>query len=130
MPVWGSSEILRNMTEDDDDDKTSESLFWANLLGTCRFLGDMSLGEQIARSLIDMEPRWEDVARVKEMMKDRKVGRMPGCNLIDLKEIVHKLKVGDNLREGMEVSMMMGEIAQKLSFSSKQPSLNNPETGI
>jgi pentatricopeptide repeat protein len=145
--IQQAEEILRNMAEDDYDDKTSESLFWANLLGSCRFLGDVSLGEQIARSLIDMEPqkpsyyqlllnvyavggRWEDVARVKEMMKDRKVGRMPGCNLIDLKEIVHKLKVGDNLREGMEVSMMMGEIAQKLSFSSKQPSLNNPETGI
>ncbi|KAE8010662.1 hypothetical protein FH972_007013 [Carpinus fangiana] len=148
--IQQAEEILRNMPEDDDN-KTSESLFWANLLGSCRFQGDVSLGEQIAKSLIDMEPqkpsyyqlllnvyavggRWEDVARIREMMKDRKVGRMPGCNLIDLKEIVHKLKVGDNLREGMEeVSMLMGELAQKFSFSSnpsKQPSLNNTETGI
>ncbi|KAK9990125.1 hypothetical protein SO802_025110 [Lithocarpus litseifolius] len=120
--IQKAEEILRNMPE--DEDKSSESLQWANLLGSCRFLGDVSLGERIAKSLIDMDPQnpsyyqlllnvyavagqWEDVARVKEMMKDRKVGRMPGCNLIDLKEIVHNLKVGDYWRERMEEASMM-----------------------
>lgn len=62
---------------------------------------------EIAISLIDMEPqniayyrlllnvyaaacRWDDVAWVKEMMKENKVGRLPGCSLVDLNEIVHE----------------------------------------
>lgn len=147
--IQKAEEILRNMPE--DEDKSSESLLWANLLGSCRFLGDVSLGERIAKSLINMDPqkpsyyqlllnvyavagRWEDVARVKEMMKDQKVGRLPGCNLIDLKDIVHKLKVGDYWQEGMEeVSMMMGELAQKsslLSTALKRSPVHNTKTGI
>ncbi|KAK7820215.1 pentatricopeptide repeat-containing protein [Quercus suber] len=124
--IQKAEEILRNMPE--DEDKSSESLQWANLLSSCRFLGDVSLGERIAKSLIDMDPQnpsyyqlllnvyavagqWEDVARVKEMMKDRNVGRMPGCNLIDLKELVHSLKVGDYWQERMEeASMMMDKL--------------------
>nr|POE59510.1 pentatricopeptide repeat-containing protein [Quercus suber] len=124
--IQKAEEILRNMPE--DEDKSSESLQWANLLSSCRFLGDVSLGERIAKSLIDMDPQnpsyyqlllnvyavagqWEDVARVKEMMNDRNVGRMPGCNLIDLKELVHSLKVGDYWQERMEeASMMMDKL--------------------
>ncbi|KAG2694129.1 hypothetical protein I3760_08G127300 [Carya illinoinensis] len=146
--VQEAEEILRNVPE---DDKSSESLFWANLFGSCRFLGDVSLGEKIAKSLIKMEPheplsyqlllnvyavagRWEDVAWVKDMMKDRKVGRMPGCNLKDLKEIVHELKVSDSWREGMdEVSMMMSALAKKSSLScpnSKQLHLNDTDFNL
>lgn len=141
--VKQAEEILRNMPE---DDKSSESLFWANLFGSCRFLGDVSLGEKIAKSLIEVEPhkpssyqlllnvyavacQWEDVARVKDMIKARKVGRIPGCNLKDLKEIVHELRVSDYWREGMdEVSLMMDALAKKSSLSSpnsKQPHLND-----
>lgn len=147
--IQQAEEIVRNMPV---DDKSSESLFFANLLCSCRFLGGVSLGEQIAKSLIELDPQkpsyyqlllnvyavagqWEDVARVKEMMKDRRVvGRLPGCNLVDLKEIVHEMKVGDYWREGMEeVSMMMGELAKKSSLlhtTSKQPPLYNTETAI
>ena len=88
------------------EDLTKESLSWANMLGSCRFQGDITVGEQIAISLIDMEPqntayyrlllnvyaaagRWEDVAWVNEMMKENKLGRRPGCNLVDLNEIIH-----------------------------------------
>lgn len=104
--IQEAAKIIRKMPEIAVN-LSSESLAWANVLGSCRFQGDVSLGEQIAISLIDMEPqniayyrlllnvyaaayRWDDVAWVKEMMKENKVGRLPGCSLVDLNEIVHK----------------------------------------
>ncbi|PRQ47354.1 putative tetratricopeptide-like helical domain-containing protein [Rosa chinensis] len=104
--IQEAEEMIRKMPEVAED-LTKESLAWANVLGSCRFQKDVTVGEQIAISLIDMEPQniayyrlllnvyaaagqWEDVAWVKEMMKENKVRRLPGCNLVDLNEIVHK----------------------------------------
>ncbi|XP_044470212.1 pentatricopeptide repeat-containing protein At3g51320 isoform X2 [Mangifera indica] len=103
-----AEELLGKMPE--DMELPSESLVWVNILSSCRFQGDVALGERIAKSLIDMDPhdfsyyrlllnvydvagRREDVAMVKEQIKERKFGKMPGCGLVDLKEIVHELKL-------------------------------------
>ncbi|KAM6591328.1 hypothetical protein CsatA_013933 [Cannabis sativa] len=111
--VKPAEEIIRNIPHHIVDE-SQDSLIWANLLSSCRFEGDFWFGEQIAKSGIDREPhnlsyyrlllnvyatagRWEEVARVKEMLKEKIVGSMPGCNLIDLKEIVHNPR-GEELR--------------------------------
>ncbi|CAN8278739.1 unnamed protein product [Cochlearia groenlandica] len=102
-----AEEILKNLPE---EDVTSESVKWANLLSMSRFTGNPTLGESIAKSLIETDPlnykyyhllmnvysvagRWEDVDRVREVVKERKIGRIPGCGLVDLKYIVHDLRV-------------------------------------
>ncbi|KAF5753061.1 hypothetical protein HS088_TW01G00979 [Tripterygium wilfordii] len=113
--VQEAEEILRNLPGDIED-LSSEFVVWANLLASCRFQGDIELGERIAKSLIDREPRnfayyrlllniyavagrWEDVAAVKDVMEERRIGRIPGSRLVDLKEIVHGLKVKHILQE-------------------------------
>ena len=72
----------------------------------------MTVGERIATSLIAKEPenfsyyqlllnvyavagQWEDVARVRQIMKESRIERVPGCNLVDL-------KVGKQWRESVE----------------------------
>ncbi|GAB2282867.1 hypothetical protein Dimus_017402 [Dionaea muscipula] len=137
-------ETVRKMKECESSSSSSssvssEALLWASLLGSCRFQQDVSLGEQVARSLIELEPqnimcyalllnihavagRWEDVARVKEMVKEKVAGqRVPGCSLIDLIEIVHKFKVGQCKREGMQIVMMMAQMAQRENSSNPIP---------
>ncbi|KFK34373.1 hypothetical protein AALP_AA5G136900 [Arabis alpina] len=103
-----AEEILKNLPE---EDMPPESAKWANLLSSSRFTGNPWLGESIAKSLIETDPlnykyyhllmniysvtgRWEDVDRVREVVKERKIGRIPACGLVDLKEIVHGLRVG------------------------------------
>ena len=90
----------------------------ANLLNSCRFQGNVALGERIANSLIDMEPwnfshyrlllnvyavggRWDEVAMVKDLVKTKMKGRTPGCNLVDLKEIVHNYEVAAFCQGGL-----------------------------
>ncbi|CAH8364452.1 unnamed protein product [Eruca vesicaria subsp. sativa] len=103
-----AEEILRNLPE---EDVTPESTKWAYMLSSTRFTGNPALGESIAKSLIEKDPmnykyyhllmnvysvagRWEDVDSVREIVKERKIGRVPGCGLVDLKEIVHDLRLG------------------------------------
>lgn len=127
-----ADEILRQMPECNED-VYSDSLLWVNLLSSCRFREGVTVGERIATSLIARDPenfsyyqlllniyavagKWEDVARIRQIMKERRIERVPQCNLVDLKEIVHNLKVGEKLRESVEQSdAMLAELAQRSS---------------
>ncbi|XP_057957430.1 pentatricopeptide repeat-containing protein At3g51320 [Malania oleifera] len=128
-------ETLKSMPLDDAN-ASQQSTIWAGLLGLCRFQGYVTLGEQIAKSLIKLEPQnlsyyalllniyavagqWDDVARVKEIMKVKGFGEMPGCSLMDLKKIVHEFKVGDRWQMGVEeVGMVINTLAQRLNSST------------
>ncbi|KAK4380893.1 Pentatricopeptide repeat-containing protein [Sesamum angolense] len=48
-------DILRNIPI--DEDVSPESSLWAGLFGSCRFQGDVSLAEQIAKGLIAQDPQ-------------------------------------------------------------------------
>ncbi|XP_010251444.1 PREDICTED: pentatricopeptide repeat-containing protein At3g51320 [Nelumbo nucifera] len=141
--VQKAEEILRSIMLEDCEDELSYSSIWSGFLGACRFRGDADWGERIAKRLIELEPqnasrytlllniyavmnRWEDVAKVKEMIKERGFGRMPGCSLFDLTELVYKFKLGDRSQEGMEeVFTMMEELAQRLRLCGT----NSPPVG-
>ncbi|KAL0340836.1 UNVERIFIED_CONTAM: Pentatricopeptide repeat-containing protein [Sesamum radiatum] len=114
-------DILRNIPI--DEDVSPESSLWAGLFGSCRFQGDVSLAEQIAKGLIAQDPqnfshhnllvniyaaagRWEEVARTKELMKGRGIKRVPCCSLKDLKEIVRIAKVGDTREKDLQMALM------------------------
>ncbi|XP_065857722.1 pentatricopeptide repeat-containing protein At3g51320 [Euphorbia lathyris] len=135
--------ILRNIPEDNEI-VSSESLIWANLLTSCRFQANASLGERIAKSLIEMEPwnfshyqlllnvysaagKWDDVAGVKAMVKERKIGRMPGCNLVDLKDIVHKYRVRYSREERCDEinEMTREEVAQRPNLQAGASKCNS-----
>ncbi|GAB2224439.1 hypothetical protein Droror1_Dr00005199 [Drosera rotundifolia] len=126
-----------NKMKEHDGGVSSENLLWASLLGSCRFEGDISLGERVARSLIELEPgnimcyalllntyaaagRWEDVARVKEMVKEKVGPWIPGCSLSDLIEVVHEFKVGESKREGVQIVMMMAKMSQRANVSKAE----------
>ncbi|KAF6159964.1 hypothetical protein GIB67_033048 [Kingdonia uniflora] len=72
---------------------------YASLLGACRCHLDDKLGEEIAERLLELEPddpspyvilsniyagqgKWRDIERVREMMKDMGVRKIPGSSLI------------------------------------------------
>eukprot|EP01018_Ginkgo_biloba_P030797 Gb_33210 [translate_table: standard] len=85
---------------------------WGALLGACRIHFNIELGEYVAERLFDLVPensgyyvllsniyaaagRWDDVAKVRSMMKDRGVKKTPGCSLIEVNNKVHAFVVGD-----------------------------------
>ena len=87
------------------------------VIGSCRFKGDVILGEQIAKALIEGDPlnhsyhvllliiyavagRWDDASRMKCLMKERGIS-VPGFSLLELTEIVNSLDVGDKLKDSI-----------------------------
>ncbi|KAL6504013.1 hypothetical protein OROGR_025936 [Orobanche gracilis] len=107
--VHEAMNILTNVSS--DDDLSPEYSLWAGLFGSCRFLGDVMLGEKIAKDMIKQDPqnfshynllvniyalagKWGEVASIKDAMKERGIKRVPCCNLKDLTEIVCNVKVG------------------------------------
>eukprot|EP01018_Ginkgo_biloba_P030462 Gb_36434 [translate_table: standard] len=82
------------------------------LLGACRTHGNIELGERVAERLIALEPensgnyvllsniyakngRWDDVEKVRTMMKSRGVKKRPGYSWIEVNNEVHSFLVGD-----------------------------------
>eukprot|EP01018_Ginkgo_biloba_P020806 Gb_00198 [translate_table: standard] len=76
---------------------------WGALLGAYRIHYNIQLGERVADRLFDLKPenagyyvllsniyaeagRWDDVAKVRTMMKDKGVKKTPGCNFIEMKD--------------------------------------------
>lgn len=126
--IQEAEEVLKGMPEE------NESLVWSNLLGYCRFRGDIELGERIGKALIELEPfngsrytllwnvymaagQWQDAQNVKETMKERGVRQMPNGRLPDLNELVHNFKVGDRFQSEIEnIYTMMDDFAVTLKL--------------
>ncbi|KAJ8625236.1 hypothetical protein MRB53_033766 [Persea americana] len=73
---------------------------WGALVGACRIHGDVELGEELGKHLIELEPnhsgryvllsniyaaakRWDDAAMVRNLLKERRVLKMPGNSVIE-----------------------------------------------
>ncbi|CAN6481859.1 unnamed protein product [Victoria cruziana] len=82
------------------------------LLGAAKMRGDVELAEQMASKLGDLRldhggvhvlisnmyaaaQRWEDVARVRKVMEEKKVKKTPGCSLIEVDGEVIEFVAGD-----------------------------------
>eukprot|EP01018_Ginkgo_biloba_P020119 Gb_16017 [translate_table: standard] len=85
---------------------------WGALLGACRIHCDIELGQCVAERLFDLDPqnagryvllsniyaaagRWEDVTKVRDLMKERGVKKPPGHSMIEINNRVHVFLVGD-----------------------------------
>eukprot|EP01018_Ginkgo_biloba_P019152 Gb_16242 [translate_table: standard] len=85
---------------------------WGALLGVCRIYCDVELEERVAQHLFDLEPenagyyvllsniysvagKWDDIAKVRTMMNDRQLKKMPGCSFIELSNRIHAFLVAD-----------------------------------
>ncbi|KAK7265113.1 hypothetical protein RJT34_32729 [Clitoria ternatea] len=92
---------------------------WRILLGACKNYRNYDLGAYAGEKLMELGSpessayvllssiytalgKWEDVERVRRMMKARGVTKEPGCSWIELKSLVHVFVVGDNMHPQIE----------------------------
>ncbi|GAB4843315.1 hypothetical protein Ancab_013280 [Ancistrocladus abbreviatus] len=85
---------------------------WRSLLGAARMHGNLEVGEVALQHLVELEPetsgnyvllsnmyarinKWDDVNRVRRLMKDRGVFKMPGSSLIEIGGAMHEFLMGD-----------------------------------
>ncbi|CAK9151573.1 unnamed protein product [Ilex paraguariensis] len=92
--------VVQNMPVEPD------SVIWGALLGGCVIHGDVDLGEIAANMLIELESdntgnyvmmanlyasagRWCDLARTRQMIKDKQMHKNPGCSWIEDTDEIH-----------------------------------------
>ena len=115
------------------------SAIWGALLNACRIHGDTELGEQVGRRLLELEPnhsgryvllsniyaacgRWDRVAELRRMMRERHVSKTPGCSFIDLGDAIHEFVAGDNSHPQLEVIYAkLDEMSQELKVAGYKP---------
>ncbi|KAL6011739.1 Pentatricopeptide repeat-containing protein, mitochondrial [Asimina triloba] len=93
---------------------TPDFIVWGALLGACRIHKNVHLGEIAARKLFLLDPkncgyyvllsniyadagRWDDVQRLRVLMKNRGLVKPPGYSLAELKGKIHVFLVGDRV---------------------------------
>eukprot|EP01018_Ginkgo_biloba_P026867 Gb_23359 [translate_table: standard] len=90
----------------------SNASVWGALLGAYRIHCNIELGERVDRIVFDLElgnvgyyvllsnmyaavGKWDEVAKVRIMMKDRGLRNPPGYNMIEINNRVHAFIMGD-----------------------------------
>lgn len=90
-----------------------DATLWGALLGACKMHGDAALAKKAAEQIFRLEPNnsgahialaeayaaakmWEDVARVRAMIKGRMLMKEPGCSWIDVRNQKHVFLSGDH----------------------------------
>uniref|UniRef100_A0A6N2KPA5 DYW domain-containing protein n=1 Tax=Salix viminalis TaxID=40686 RepID=A0A6N2KPA5_SALVM len=86
---------------------------WEALLAGCRIHGNIDLGIEAAERLFELKPQhdgtyvllsnmyavagqWNDMAKVRKLMRDRGVKKEPGCSWIEVENKVYSFLVGDS----------------------------------
>ncbi|XP_058104633.1 pentatricopeptide repeat-containing protein At2g45350, chloroplastic [Magnolia sinica] len=101
---------------------------WRALLSACRNHGNFSIGQQAAKQLIELDScnsssyvllsnlyagvgMWSDASKVRMMMKEREMRKIPGCSWIELNGTVHEFVVGDKSHpQAKEIYVMLDKI--------------------
>lgn len=87
---------------------------WGALLGACRIHGNLEMAELVAAHLFQLDPqtvtyyvlmsniyaeagRWDDVARLRELMNERELKKIAGRSLVEINRRFHKFHSGSRL---------------------------------
>ncbi|RZC78610.1 hypothetical protein C5167_002832 [Papaver somniferum] len=108
---------------------------WGTLLGACKIHGDVKLAELAFERVIELEPtnvgyyvllsniytnaeNMEGVARVRVMIRERKLRKEPGCSYVELKGKVHLFIAGDrNHPRTNEIYEMLNRLEELIEES-------------
>ncbi|KAJ0457131.1 putative tetratricopeptide-like helical domain superfamily, DYW domain-containing protein [Helianthus annuus] len=118
---------------------TPSPAVWGALLGACRVHENIDMGEKIGKMLIELDPqnggryallsniyakagRWDDVKKVRTLMKENGVKTTTGRSTIDIDGIVHEFKIGDSDHpRAREIYEMVEEMIVKLELEGYVP---------
>ncbi|CAI9117026.1 OLC1v1018337C1 [Oldenlandia corymbosa var. corymbosa] len=110
-----------------------DACVWGALLSSCRVHQNTRLGKVAANALFELEPnnsgnyillsniyaakgKWNEVHKVRDMMKSIGIRKNPGCSWIEVKNKVHTLLAGDSSHPQMKQIL---EKVNKLSMEMK-----------
>eukprot|EP00268_Persea_americana_P057513 TRINITY_DN6897_c0_g2_i2.p1 TRINITY_DN6897_c0_g2~~TRINITY_DN6897_c0_g2_i2.p1 ORF type:complete len:580 (+),score=92.91 TRINITY_DN6897_c0_g2_i2:94-1833(+) len=114
-------------------------VIWRTLVCACRVHGEIELGESISKQLIGDEPmhesnyvllsnvyasmqRWEKKSKIRNLMGERGIRKVPGCSLIELDSQIYEFVAGDKSHpQYKEILDMVEEMGWELRSAGYVP---------
>ncbi|KAF3790883.1 Pentatricopeptide repeat-containing protein [Nymphaea thermarum] len=89
-----------------------DAAIWGSLLSACKIHGNVRIAITAMEHLVQLEPedmgnyvllsniyaaerQWDDVSRIRKLMRSRKTNRSPGCSLIEVNNLVQEFVAGE-----------------------------------
>ncbi|CAN6479060.1 unnamed protein product [Victoria cruziana] len=112
---------------------------WAAMLSACKAYGDIRLCQTIRAHVAELEVsdsgvyvlmsniyarnnRWEDVKRMRALMKDKGIRKSPGSSFIEANDTTHKFVVGDvNHPQHKQIQFILGTLTRHVEFECLGP---------
>ncbi|XP_020589284.1 pentatricopeptide repeat-containing protein At4g02750 isoform X2 [Phalaenopsis equestris] len=109
-----------------------DATMWGALLGASRIHHHTELGRKAAQKIFEMEPdnagmyvllsnlyassgSWDEVSKLRVVMQDRGVRKVPGFSWLEVDNKVHTFSVGDTLHPDKEkIYAFLGELEMKM----------------
>ncbi|XP_031097308.1 pentatricopeptide repeat-containing protein At1g15510, chloroplastic [Ipomoea triloba] len=117
---------------------------WGALLNSCRIYRHLELGELAARHILEMDEvnlgyytlvcnlyfdcgKWDEVARLKKLMREKGLDIDPGCCWIEVKGKVHAFLSGDDFHPEIK---QINEVLKGFFDKMKAAGLDEPERSL
>ncbi|CAL5402622.1 unnamed protein product [Camellia sinensis] len=112
---------------------------WGALLGGCRVHKHIELAEEAIKNLLELDPlndgyyvvlsniyaeakRWEDVSRVRKLMRDQGVKKTPGSSSITIDGVVHEFVAGDETHpQAEEIFQRWEKLLEEMRLKGYEP---------
>ncbi|XP_013588471.1 PREDICTED: pentatricopeptide repeat-containing protein At2g33760-like [Brassica oleracea var. oleracea] len=131
-----ASEMIETMSIQKDE------TLWGSFLGACRIHKNVEMAEKAAMFLLELQPqnpghyillsniyandgKWEEVSKVRNLMNQRGLKKVPGYTWIEANNRTHRFKVGDMTHpKSKEIYDALRDLTEKLEEAGFVPDTN------
>ncbi|OIW15422.1 hypothetical protein TanjilG_12276 [Lupinus angustifolius] len=116
-----------------------DSRIWSSLLSSCRNYGDLDVGEEASKKLLELGPdeaenyvllsnlyaglgKWDEMRKVRQRMKEIGIQKDAGCSWIEIGGKVYRFLVGDgSVLELKQIQKTWSKLEKKISKIGYKP---------